>query len=219
MKRYIFLFFLFFIILISIGAKFQPVNSFPLFGKLIILDPGHGYLDPGSIFKDEYEKDYNLEFAHSLKRKLETYGANVLLTRTGDYDLSNPSSSRRKRSDFDNRIKIINEDNPDAYISLHMNYLNDTKYYGSQVFYHPTNKNNKPLAETLQKYLNDYFELDRDYKKISNDKYMYGKLKPTGVLIEYGFISSSKDRKNLKNKIYRDELSEIIALALINYFV
>ncbi len=42
MKKYVFLFMLTFILLVSLAAKFQPTNSFPLFGKFIVLDPGHG---------------------------------------------------------------------------------------------------------------------------------------------------------------------------------
>lgn len=140
------------------------------------------------------------------------------MTRTGDYDLSSPSASRRKRSDFENRIKLINENRPDLYISLHMNSLSNSKYYGSQVFYSEINSQNKLIADILQKKLNSYLKLDRDYKKISDDKYMFKRIDPPGVLIEYGFISSSRDRANLKTKKYREELSKIICYALIEYF-
>lgn len=218
MKKYAFLFSLLFILLISLAARFQPTNSFPLFGKFIILDPGHGGLDPGSLYKEEYEKDYNLDFSLTLKNELENLGATVILTRSGDYDLSSPNASRRKRSDFENRIKLINEDNPDIYISLHMNSLASSKYYGSQVFYSKINAKNEKLAEILQKNLNTFFKLDRDYKKISDDKYMFKRIDPPGVLIEYGFISSSRDRTNLKTEKYRKDLSKVICAAIIEYF-
>jgi len=48
--------------------------------------------------------------------------------------------------------------------------------------------------------------------------YMFKRIDPPGVLIEYGFISSSRDRANLKTKKYREELSKIICYALIEYF-
>lgn len=218
MKKYVFLLLLTFILLTSLAATFQVENTFPLFGKLIILDPGHGYLDPGSVYKGEYEKDYNLEFSLSLKSTLEEYGASVIMTRSGDYDLSSPKSYRRKRSDFDNRIKLINEDNPDMYISLHMNSLNDPKYYGSQAFYSNVNDDNEIIASILQNNFNDFFNFDKDYKKISNDKYMFSKIKPRGVLIEYGFITNWKDRKNLKKSEYRTQLSQVIAKSIVEYF-
>lgn len=204
--------------LLTLAFTFEPANTFPLFGKFIILDPGHGANDPGSVYKDQYEKDYNLEFSRALKSTLENYGATVIMTRDGDYDLSNETHWSRKRSDFKNRIKLINEDKPDLYLSLHMNYLNDSRYYGSQVFYSLINTHNEPLAEILQRHLNDYFGFDKDYKKIGNDKYMFGRIEVPGVLIEYGFMSSSKDRANLKNEEYKKELSSIIADGLVEYF-
>lgn len=206
------------LLLIALAFKFEPTNSFPLFGKFIILDPGHGADDPGSVYKDEYEKDYNLLFARSLKTVLENYGATVILTRDGDYDLSSKNHWSRKRSDFNNRIKLINEDKPDIYLSLHMNYLNDSSYYGSQVFYSNKNTFNENLAKVLQNELNKYFSYEKDYKKIGSDKYMFGKIEVPGVLIEYGFMSSYKDRTNLKKENYRIELSRVIADGLVEYF-
>lgn len=206
------------LLLIALAFKFEPANSFPLFGKFIILDPGHGADDPGSVYKDEYEKDYNLLFARSLKTVLENYGATVMLTRDGDYDLSSKNHWSRKRSDFNNRIKLINEDKPDVYLSLHMNYLNNSSYYGSQVFYSNKNTFNENLAKVLQNELNKYFSYEKDYKKIGSDKYMFGKIEVPGVLIEYGFMSSYKDRTNLKKENYRIELSTVIADGLVEYF-
>ncbi len=218
MKKYVSISILGFLLLSCLAFKFEPINSFPLFGKFIILDPGHGNEDPGSIYNDEFEKNYNLEFARTLKRTIEKYGGTVILTRDGDYDLSNPKAHSRKRSDFDNRIKLINEDAPDLYISLHMNYLNDPKYFGSQTFYSTVNSKNELLAQKLQDRLNDFFNFKKDYKKIGNDKYMFSKIEVPGVLLEYGFMSNYKDRKNLKNENYREKLSTVICQGIIDYF-
>lgn len=218
MRKYVFLVLIIFISTLTLAFTFSVENTFPLFGKLIILDPGHGAEDPGSVYKDLYEKDYNLDFAKSLKSILEKYGATVLLTRNGDYDLSSPNFSRRKKSDFDNRIKFIEENKPDLYLSLHMNYLNDTKCYGAQVFYDDINSQNVTLAKFLTEELNNFFGFDKSYKKLGNDKYMFNKINTTGVLIEYGFLSSSIDREKLKNHVYRNELSEVITKGLIAYF-
>lgn len=206
------------LILCSLAFKFEPVNNFPLFGKFIILDPGHGSDDPGSVFKDEYEKDYNLDFARTLSDVLTEYGAAVILTRDGDYDLSKPNAQNRKRSDFDNRIKLINEDKPDLYLSLHMNYLNSSKYHGAQAFYSKVNPQNERLASITQKHMNEFFSFDKDYKKIGSDKYMFGKIEVPGILLEYGFMSSYKDRENLKGESYRRDLSTAIANSIVEYF-
>ena len=80
-----------------------------LIGKVIILDCGHGGKDKGTSAEDVYESDINLSIVLKLKEELIKQGVNVILTRDGDYDLSTPNASRRKKSDFDNRINLINE--------------------------------------------------------------------------------------------------------------
>lgn len=218
MKKIRFVVSLFLILFLLVAFKAQTVNSFPLFGKLIIIDVGHGNEDPGSTCGSVYEKDYNLLFAKNLKNRLEKLGASVLMTREADYDLSNPSSGSRKRSDFNNRIKLINESGADLYVSLHMNYLNDTKYFGAQSFFSPVYEQNEKLAIILQERFNKFFNYSKEPKKIDNDKYMYKRLEIKGILIEFGFLSNYKDRKNLKQEDYRRQLAEVISDGIIEYF-
>ena len=178
--------------------------------KTIIIDAGHGGKDMGTSYKNIYEKDINLSISLKLKEELEKYGTNVILTRDNDYDLSTPNTNRRKKSDFDNRIKLINESNPDLVISIHQNYYKDSKYSGTQIFY----KGNKNIAEFLQKNIND----KRLTKPISKTLYMYNKIESNVLLIECGFISNSKDRNNLTNKLYQKEYAKLIANLIKDYF-
>ena len=178
--------------------------------KIILIDPGHGGKDVGTSYKDIYEKDINLSISLYLKEELEKYGANVIMTRLGDYDLSTPNASRRKKSDFDNRIKIANESNTDLVISIHQNYYKDSKYKGTQIFY----KSNKDLSDYLQKNINK----DRKTKKISNTLYMYNKIKSDVLLIECGFLSNSSDRKKLTDIKYQKEYSKTLSKYISEYF-
>ena len=57
--------------------------------------------------KFRLEKDINLSIALKLKKRLSKYNVEVMLTRNGDYDLSSPNATRRKKSDFDNRHESI----------------------------------------------------------------------------------------------------------------
>ena len=176
----------------------------------IVIDPGHGAKDIGTSYKDIYEKDINLDISKKLKKELEDYGATVILTREDDYDLSTPNANRRKKSDFDNRIKLINDINPKLVISIHQNYYKDSKYKGTQIFY----KDNKKLAEYLQKNINK----DRQAKKISNTLYMYNKINTEVLLIECGFLSNPIDRKNLTNEKYKTKYTKDLAYNLKEYF-
>ena len=193
-----------------------PVRaSLPLQGKVIVVDPGHGGKDPGTTYKDIYEKDLNLSISLYLRDCLSQYGATVILTRDNDNDLSYGETNHRKKTDFDNRIKIINNKYTDMYLSIHLNYLTNTKYYGAQVFY---NKDNEKLAKSIQEYLNSNLETDREIKEIPKSTYMYKKLEKRGVLIECGFLSNAEERKKLVTKEYQKNVAQVIADAVVNYY-
>lgn len=214
MKKYFYILFYFFIgVLVFYALKVEAI--LPLTGKIIVIDPGHGAEDPGTSFKNIYEKDINLNISKYLEAELSKLGATVILTRVGDYDLSTPNANYRKRSDFDNRIKIINESNADIYLSIHLNYLNDFSYSGPQVFY---TKENKELAEAIQHTMNKTLAGDRNVKKIPSNTYMYNKLVTKGVLIECGFLSNKRERDLLVSKKYQKKIAKAISLGVQEYF-
>ena len=71
------------IILLLITALFINTNAFallPLSGKLIIIDVGHGGIDPGSTIGNTYEKDLNLAISKYLELELVKNGASVIMT-------------------------------------------------------------------------------------------------------------------------------------------
>ncbi len=214
MKKYLSVLFTFFLsVLILYALKVEAIM--PLTGKTIVIDPGHGFKDPGTSYGKIYEKDINLNIALFLEKELGALGADVILTRDGDYDLSIPNASGRKRSDFNNRIKLINESNADMYLSIHLNYLSDASYYGPQVFY---NKDNKELAKIMQKVMNEELKGKREIKKIPSDTYMYSKLNVPGILIECGFLSNGIERNKLIKEEYQKKIAETIAKGVLEYF-
>ncbi len=167
------------------------------------------------MYGDIYEKDINLKISLALEKYLSRYGATVILTRDGDYDLSTPHANHRKKSDFDNRIKLINESKANMYLSIHLNYLTNHAYSGVQVFY---NKDNKNLAESIQKYLNQNLKGTREIKKIPSSTYMYQHLEVPGVLIECGFLSNASERNLLISSNYQQKMASLIAQAVVNYY-
>lgn len=187
MKHKIYVLFLFFFFLITnVNSK-----SLPLKDKIIVLDPGHGGVDKGASYYNENESDLVLNISTILKEELEKKGAIVYQTRKGNYDLSSPNTKRRKKSDFDNRIKFINEINPTLIISIHLNASNNNNYNGIQIFY----KNNNELAQSISNALN----LRRKPVK-RNNIYLLNNLKYDTFLIEWGFISNYNDLRKIKDK-------------------
>lgn len=207
------------LIILLLSALFinTKVNALmPLSGKIIIIDPGHGGKDPGTISDTIYEKDINLAISKALEIELAKAGATIILTRDDDYDLAEPNARWRKKSDFDNRINLINNSNADLYLSIHLNYLTNNIYYGPQVFY--DKEENKNLASIIQEILNTNLNTDREIKKIPNETYMYDKLNIKGVLIECGFLSNTEEKSKLLTEEYQQEIASLIKDAIIKYF-
>ncbi len=214
MKKHYYILFSFFI-LVLFFYSYKAEAILPLYNKTIIIDPGHGDIDVGCNYNNIYEKDINLKVSLFLKDYLESYGANIIMTRDGDYDLSNPNHNYRKKSDFDNRIRLINSSNANLYLSIHTNYLNNINYFGPQVFY---DKDNKEIAVTIQRSMNKILNNKRNVKKIPSDTYMYKKLKINGVLVECGFLSNNKERILLNNSDYQKKIALSITNGILEYY-
>ena len=192
-------------------------SNLELLGKVIYIDPGHGGPDPGTIYKNIYEKDINLEICKKLQTILEEEGAIVYLTRYGDYDLSKSYTGSRKKSDLNNRAKIINDSKADIYISIHLNSISSSTWSGAQVFYDDVNEKNYDLALLMQEQLKTDLKTTRKVKEIST-MLMNRKIVIPGILIEAGFLSNPNDRYLLRQADYQYKIVESIKRGIIKYF-
>ena len=201
---------------LCISKVYAITGDYSLLGKTIYLDPGHGGIDAGTIYKKIYEKDINLLLCKKLKTSLENLGAKVYLTRESDKDLSIRNKSR-KRSDLISRAYLINKTKPDMYISIHVNYLSNSKYKGLQIFYNNKNEENEEIATNLTKY---YREKTWNVRppKYDNTYYMYKNITEPGVLIEVGFLSNPDDRYRLTHEKYQDILISNLTYSIQKYF-
>ena len=173
-------------------------------------------LDSNS-YKKIYEKDLNLLLSKKLASSLESRGATVYLTREKDKDLSLNNAKNRKRSDLATRAYLINKTNPDMYISIHLNYISNTKWKGLQIFYNNRIKENEIIATKLTKYIREKTYNVKD-PKLNNTYYMYKRINTPGVLIELGFLSNPDDRYRLTHEEYQDKLIDNLTYAIELYF-
>ena len=206
----------FFLITITLPKVTATVNNLNLLGKVIILDSGHGGIDAGATNGKIIEKDLNLILAKKLEKQLVSRGATVYLTREDDKDLST-TTVNRKRSDWYNRAKYINDISPDMYISIHLNSVTNQTWKGLQVFYTTKNKENKLIAETITNHLKENMSNVREIKK-DNTYYMYKYIKSPGVLIEAGFISNPNENYLLRKEEYQNKLVTLIEEGVEIYF-
>lgn len=218
MHKYKICVFLFLIIgIIGFNYAYADNNTLPLLGKVIYIDPGHGGLDPGTIYKDLYEKDINLSISKKIEDSLTRQGAIVYMTRYGDYDLSANNTINRKRSDLSRRSNIINKSNCDLYLSIHLNAETSSTWRGGQIFYDDINDENEKIADIFQNLFKKKLNSRRKYKKV-NDLYLQKRVKVPGILIEVGFLSNANDRYLLKQESYQSKVADVITEATIRYF-
>ena len=137
------------------------------------------------------------------------------MTRKRDIDLSSIYDSEKKRGDLYRRLLLIKEKNCDLYISIHINWYDDSNLKGAEVLYNPINKDNKVLATSIMKRFRKNLSSNRNIK--TTDLYMYRNITTPGVLIECGYLSNSTERKLLQEKDYQQFLAKNITKGIIDY--
>lgn len=196
--------------------------SAPVAPNTIVIDAGHGGLDSGGVGESgAYEKDLNLAIAMFLKEIAEADGRTVLMTRIEDTSLHTTESSKirvQKRSDLEVRKKILNETGAAAFISIHMNKFEESKYRGAQVFY-ANNDKSKLLAQSIQKSLIEGLNdgNTRVEKSIPSSVYMYKGTTATAVIVECGFLSNPDEEKLLQQTEYQKRVAEYMYVGIKNY--
>lgn len=205
------------VLLLSISLVFKKSNNNILYGKVIVIDPGHGGKDNGAEVNNVLEDEINLSIAKILYQKLFDQGCIVHITRVGDYDLAPLDSPTRKIKDLKRRTQFINEVNADLFISIHLNIYEQSNVNGIQVFYQEYKDESKKLAKLMQNEFNKNIN-KKDKKSKIGDYYILNNTYPTGVLIECGFLSNDEDRLNLNNHDYQDKICKIIYKGILDFY-
>ena len=188
----------------KVDAKRSNNESLELLGKVITVDPGHGGRDPGTRYGNILEKDLNLEISKQLEKELTKRGAIVYMTRDKDEDLSSKYDARKKRGDLYRRRMFIKKNKSDLYLSIHLNWYNNSYYGGVEVLYNDINKNNKILATSIKDAFLKSNIKTRNIKETT--LYMYKNTYTPGVLIECGFLSNKNDRYILQKADYQKKI-------------
>jgi N-acetylmuramoyl-L-alanine amidase len=207
----------------------EVMNSMPTTNKVIVLDAGHGGIDPGTMNDDKtiLEKDINLAITLKLRELIESSGGVVILTREDDSSLyveeGNKSIKQKYNENLRNRRALIQESEADLFLSIHMNALsgvkNASKYYGAQTFYATTDENSKTLAQIVQEELKRVVDEDNERKiKSGSDKYILKENSMPSILIECGFLSNEKEANLLTTEKYQEKIAWAIYVGIQKYF-
>ena len=159
----------------------------------VVIDAGHGGIDGGATgIGGVVEKSINLQIALKLKNVLQANGYRVVMIREADTSIhsSGKSIAQQKKSDMNNRLKIINETPNSLTVSIHQNHFEQQQYSGAQMFYGKVNTDSKILADCIQKRFVGNLQSDnkREIKQAGKDLYLMYYAKTPIVLVECGFF-------------------------------
>ncbi|SEU31009.1 N-acetylmuramoyl-L-alanine amidase CwlD [Paenibacillus sp. NFR01] len=202
-------------------AKTVDYWSLPLSGKVIAIDAGHGGPDGGAVSREGLiEKDINLSVSLYLRDYLQQAGAIVVLTREGDYDLAQEGTkgySKRKTEDLKQRVRTIEEENADMFISIHMNSVPSSRWSGAQTFFYPNHEGNKVLADLIQEELRKTLENTDRVAKTANTIFLLKALKMPAALVEVGFLSNPQESALLGDDVYQRKVATSIYRGVLSY--
>ncbi|MDW7673409.1 MAG: N-acetylmuramoyl-L-alanine amidase CwlD [Bacillota bacterium] len=197
-------------------------SSWTVINQKIIIDAGHGGVDPGAQgASGALEKDITLAVALQLRKFLQQAGAEVIMIREDDRDLSTSPKgySLKKNEDLRERAKVINESEADVLVSIHVNSIPSDQWSGAQTFYNPKSEAGEELAQTIQKSIITIMD-NTTRKEQSIDSYLLNKTAETpGAIVEIGFISNPKEEKLLLDRAYQERLAWSIFNGISSYLI
>ncbi len=207
------------------GPQYMVLEDQPLAGINITIDPGHGNTQAYDSFRigqtGEREEWINLRVAKMLSRKLNLAGANVLMTRTKDRDVS-----------LGGRAALAIGHGSDLFVSIHHNGSQNDPAIDLPLVYFFGAATLNPASVDFAKILIDSMRAGMTFKQQQagaaySDHLIYSSgtsvLRNTindmpGVIGEAGFFTNPAGEGRLKSKAYNKLEAEIYYRAILEYF-
>lgn len=190
--------------------KLMNQKSHVLQNRIIVLDPGHGGRDPGASRGSAVEKAIVFKVTELVRQKLETNGAKVVMTRTGD---TYPS--------LENRVAITAKNYGELFVSVHVNAASSASAKGTETFYSVSTGDMYEEDVYLATFINKEIVQNADMNNRGVKKANYYVIKNMtipSVLVELGFVSNAEDRAKLVNDDYIEKFAQSIYNGIVQYY-
>jgi len=183
------------------------LKSNELVNKVIVVDPGHGGNDNGATGSSfaTLEKTVNLQVALILRKKLESAGAKVVMTRPDDRKLT-----------LQQRVDIAIQNKADIFVSIHHNTHPNTATNGTIVFYY-SNGNSSKLASLVQNEIvkaTNYKDMNARF----GDYFVLRENPTPSILAEISFLSNYNDEIRARSEQQQELAAEGLYKGIIQYF-
>ncbi|OBY81464.1 N-acetylmuramoyl-L-alanine amidase [Paenibacillus sp. KS1] len=173
-------------------------------GKTIVLDPGHGGHDPGSVGQQgTLEKDVTLQTVQAIKRELQRRtGAQVVVTREQDETVS-----------LQQRIDVAEEKSADLYVSVHYDAFDTGEAEGMTTYYY--DDSNWQLANTMHEHLKQSLNMRDRGVHVGDYMVLRDNSRPS-ILLELGYISNHDDEQRMKSQAFQEQAANAIVDGIID---
>lgn len=202
----------------SFALSAASAAAVPANAPCIVLDAGHGGVDPGVVGRTtgEKESDVNLKIVQKLQKLFSDAGFCVVLTRKNAGGLYGLPTKGYKRRDMEERRRIIREAEPDFVLSVHQNtFPADTSRRGGQVFFREGSAAGEALAVSIQARLNALG--GRSVSALKGDFFLLGCADCPSALVECGFLSNAEEERLLLTDEYQGKIARAVFEGVLSF--
>jgi N-acetylmuramoyl-L-alanine amidase len=190
----------------------------------VIIDAGHGGIDPGATSPDGKvkEKDLALQISQKIQQLAAAYNVNVVMTRTDD---NLPAGTTDITNGLRARTKMADEIRPAMYVSIHVSFSGEstpTDRTGFEIFIpNDTTQRvdqSKQLGAAINQELSKVYATNQTLKQRSEKNIWVLQRTPCpALLIECGFIDNEKDLVYFSNPSNQEAVAKKILEGIVNY--
>jgi N-acetylmuramoyl-L-alanine amidase len=184
-----------------------------LVGKTIVVDPGHGGIDPGVVVAEGplrwTEADLAYDLAARLEGRLAAAGMRVHLTRPPAPAVSLPDLAR---------AQLANELGGDLLISVHIDGHANPAADGVATYHYGTSNGvTSTVGERLAGLVQREIVARTGMRNCQTHAKTWDLLRLTrmpAVRVDVGYLTSQTDRERLTNPAFRDQVAEAVVAAV-----
>ncbi|MGB6739863.1 MAG: N-acetylmuramoyl-L-alanine amidase [Candidatus Cybelea sp.] len=196
----------------SSGWKFGPRSNYvPNNPRLIVIDPGHGGSDIGTMHGGVSEAQLTLDMAKRLRDLLVAQGWQVKMTRETDVDVYQPNDSAR--DELQARDDVANKAGARMFISIHVNAFINSGPYGTTTYI--SKPDDVALARAIERHLSA--DGTKDDGIVKSHLYVTLHAKMPAALVETAFLSNPSDYALLTSPAWRQKVAQEIADGIGQY--
>jgi N-acetylmuramoyl-L-alanine amidase len=207
------------IALISINARPLPSYKLRLDKPVtVVIDAGHGGVDPGASGGGFHEKDITLALAKKLKELAPQYNINVIMTRDND---QLPNNTTSIPDGLKARTQIAEETKADLFISLHLDENKSVDSSGFSIYVSRKNESNaqsKVLGNYMVATLSNVVHIKEQLRQRSEmGIWVLDAVKAPTILIQCGYISNINDRNYITQSQNQEAVAKAILSGVVQY--